>query len=143
MNKKIRLILLATLTFLSFNILSAQKVPDLIMSQFFRIYKKSPQDAVDYAFGTNKWMIERNKDGIENVKTQLTNFLELIGNYCGYERIGEKNIGRNYKQINYMVKYDRQPIQFIFTFYKPKSEWQVQNFKYDDELDGELKEREL
>jgi len=85
-------------------------------------------------------MIERNKDGIDNIKTQLTSFLGLVGEYYGYELITEKSVGKSFKLVSYMVKYDRQPMRFTFVFYKPKDKWQVQNFQYDDNLDVELEE---
>ena len=85
-------------------------------------------------------MLDRNKDGIENVKTQLTSFLGLVGDYYGYEKSTDKSVGESYKLISYMIKYDRQPVRFTFVFYKPKDKWQVQNFQYDDNLDEELEE---
>jgi hypothetical protein len=140
MNKKIKLLTLLILTVVSTNILKAQSTTEEITSEFFKTYEKSPQKAVDYVFGTNKWMIDRNKDGIENVKSQLTNFLELVGDYYGYEKITEKSVGKSFKLISYMIKYDRQPMRFTFVFYKPKDKWQVQNFQFDDNLDDELEE---
>ena len=71
---------------LSTNILKAQTTTEEITTEFFKTYEKSPQKAVDYVFGTNKWMMDRNKDGIENVKTHLTSFLGLVGDYYGYEK---------------------------------------------------------
>jgi len=140
MNKKIKLLTLLILTVISTNILKAQSTTEEITSEFFKTYDKSPQKAVDYVFGTNKWMIDRNKDGIENVKSQLTNFLGLVGDYYGYEKITEKSVGKSFKLISYMIKYDRQPMRFTFVFYKPKDKWQVQNFQFDDNLDDELEE---
>lgn len=140
MNKRIKLITLTAIVFLSTNILKAQTSTEEIITEFFKTYEKSPLKAVDYVFGTNKWMVDRNKDGVENVKTQLTSFLGLVGDYYGYEKIIEKSVGESYKLISYMVKYDRQPVRFTFVFYKPKDKWQVQNFQYDDNLDDELEE---
>ena len=140
MNKKIKLLTLLFVTVLSTNILKAQTTTEEITTEFFKTYEKSPQKAVDYVFGTNKWMMDRNKDGIENVKTQLTSFLGLVGDYYGYEKITEKSVGESYKLLSYMIKYDRQPVRFTFVFYKPKDKWQVQNFQYDDNLDDELEE---
>lgn len=140
MNIKMKLPTLLILTVLSINMLKAQSTPEEITAQFFKIYEESPQKAVDYIFGTNKWMTDRNKDGIENVKTQLTSLLGLVGDYYSYEKITEKSIGESYQLVSYMIKYDRQPLRFSFVFYKPKDKWQVQNFKYDDNLGDELKE---
>ena len=140
MNRKIKLLTLLIVIVLSTNILKAQTTTEEITTEFFKTYEKSPQKAIDYVFGTNKWMMDRNKDGIENVKTQLTSFLGLVGDYYGYEKITEKSVGESYKLVSYMIKYDRQPVRFTFVFYKPKDKWQVQNFKYDDNLDDELEE---
>lgn len=139
MNRKIKILTLLIVSVLSTNILKAQTNTNEITAQFFKTYENSPQEAVDYIFGTNKWM-DRNKDAIQNVKTQLSSFLGLVGDYYGYEKITEKSIGDSYKLVSYMVKYDRQPIRFTFVFYKPKEKWQVQNFQFDDSLDEELEE---
>lgn len=140
MNGKIKFLTILILAILTTNILKAQSTTEEITMEFFKTYEKLPQKAVDYVFGTNKWMIDRNKDGIENVKSQLTNFLGLVGDYYGYEKITEKSVGQSFKLVSYMIKYDRQPIRFTFVFYKPKDKWQVQNFKFDDSLDDELEE---
>ena len=140
MYRKIKFLTLLIVAVLSTNISKAQSTTEEITARFFETYEKSPQKAVDYAFGTNKWMMDRNKDGIENVKTQLTSFLGLVGDYYGYEKITEKSVGESYRLVSYMLKYDRQPVRFTFIFYKPKDKWQVQNFQYDDSLDDELEE---
>lgn len=140
MNRKINLITLIILVLLTANILKAQTTTEEITNEFFETFEKSPLKAVDYIFGTNKWMVERNKDGIENVKTQLTSFLGLVGDCYGYEKITEKSVGESFKLVSYIIKYDRQPIRFTFIFYKPKDTWKVQNFKFDDNLDDELEE---
>jgi hypothetical protein len=140
MNRKIKLLTFLIVIILSTNILKAQSTTEEITTEFFKTYEKSPQKAVDYVFGTNKWMIDRNKDGIENVKSQLTNFLGLVGEYYGFEKITEKSVGKSFKLVSYMIKYDRQPMRFTFVFYRPNDKWQVQNFKFDDSLDDELEE---
>lgn len=140
MDRRIKLLTLLIVVVLSANILKAQSTTEEIITEFFESYETSPQKAIDYVFGTNKWMIDRNKDGIENVKSQLTNFLGLVGEYYGYEKITEKSVGESFKLVSYMIKYDRQPMRFTFVFYKPNDKWQVQNFKFDDSLDDELEE---
>ncbi|WP_373493617.1 hypothetical protein [Aquiflexum sp.] len=140
MNRYTQRITLSFLVLFSTNELKAQSTVKEITDEFFITYEESPQNAVDFIFSTNKWMMERNKDGIENVKTQLQSFLGLVGDYYGYEKITEKSIGESFKLISYMMRYDRQPVRFTLVFYKPKDKWQVQNFKYDDNLDAELEE---
>ena len=138
--QKIKTLTLIIVVAFSINNLNAQNSTEEITNEFFKTYEKSPLNAVDDVFATNKWMMERNKDGIENIKTQLTSFLGLVGEYYGYEKITEKSVGKSFKLVSYMIKYDRQPMRFTFVFYKPKDKWQVQNFQYDDNLDDELEE---
>lgn len=90
---------------------------------------------IDFIFETNKWMIENNSDGISNVKTQLSNVLNQIGSYQGFDQLTISTLGDNYKVINYMVRYERQPLRFIFIFYKPKNTWQIQNFQFNDSFE--------
>ena len=117
----------------------AQPTPETIIEQFFKTYNQSPTQAIDYVFSTNEWM-DQNQDAVENVKTQLSGTLKLIGPYYGQEKISERQAGENYKQYTYMVKYDRQPLRFTFIFYRPTQDrWQVQNFRFDDGFDEELK----
>ena len=140
MNRKIKLLTLLIVTVLSTNILTAQTTTEEITTEFFKTYEKSPQKALNYVFESNKWMMDRNKDGIENVKAQYSSFLGIVGDYYGYEKITEKSVGESFKLVSYMMKYDRQPVRFTFVFYKPKDKWQVLNFQFDDDLDSELEE---
>lgn len=140
MNKKIKLFSLTFTLLFSLNFIKAQSSIEEITSHFFKTYEAEPQKAIDYIFGTNSWMVERNKDGIDNVKSQLRNLLGLVGKYYGHEKITEKSIGESYKLISYLVKYDRQPVRFTFVFYKPNKKWQAQSFQFDDNLDDEIEE---
>jgi hypothetical protein len=36
------------------------------------------------------------------------------------------------------VKYDKQPVRFIFIFYKPKTTWNIYTFQFNTNLDEEL-----
>lgn len=94
----------------------------------------SPDKGIDYIFNSNKWIADENEKAIDHVKTELNKLVELVGEYYGYEEISTKNVGESYKIISYLIKYDRQPLRFIIEFYKANDQWQVQNFKYDDQI---------
>ena len=117
----------------------AQETDQEIVNQFFERYKEKPLEAVDYIFGTNEWM-KRSADQIDNVKNQLDKILPLMGTYYGYELITKKNTGKNLILHSYLVKYDRQPLRFIFIFYRRKETWKILNFSFNDSLDDELEE---
>ncbi|MEM6379441.1 MAG: hypothetical protein AAF705_14630, partial [Bacteroidota bacterium] len=69
MTEKIKSLVLILLFISSTSIMHAQNSPKEITDEFFKLYEQSPLKAVDFIFGTNRWMMERNKDGVENVKT--------------------------------------------------------------------------
>jgi hypothetical protein len=117
----------------------AQNDPQKIIDEFFSLYKKNPNGAVDYIFSTNKWMND-SKDQIENVKFKLNGTLKLLGDYAGYNLITKKVVGDQLILYTYIIKYDRQPLRFSLLFYKPSNEWRLHNFSYDDSLDEELTE---
>ncbi|MBB6681202.1 hypothetical protein H4O20_07070 [Aequorivita sp. 609] len=135
MKKTILLLSLLLLT----SIMFAQNSTDELTSNFFEKYKSNTDEAFDYIFGTNKWMGE-NKDGTEKVKFQLREYANLMGEYIGFEKLTEKSLGESLKVSVYLVKYDRQPLRFIFKYYKGKKDWMLYNLKFDEDIDDELEE---
>lgn len=130
---------LISLMFYSF-VSSAQDDPQKIIDKFFSLYTtKNANEAIDYIFSTNKWMND-SKDQIENVKFRLNGTLKLIGDYTGHSLITKKTVGEHLTLYTFMIRYDRQPLRFTMLFYKPKNEWRLQNFSYDDNIDEELEE---
>ncbi len=112
--------------------------PEQIVEVFFNQYDSEGIDsALEYIFSTNKW-IAGNKEGLNNLKSPLKDLVSQVGEYRGKELIAKKSIGENYILWSYMIKYDRQPVRFQFIFYKPSDKWQLQDFRYDDDLDTEL-----
>ncbi|GLB47811.1 hypothetical protein [Neptunitalea lumnitzerae] len=132
--KKILLILcLLSTAYIS----TAQTSPEELTKVFFEKYKKSPSEALDYLFGTNPYMT-KNKDAVTNLKEQLQQSIPLFGKYVGYEKLKEKNIGTFFKTYTYAAKYQRQPLRFIFQYYKAENKWVLFNFKFDDQITKEL-----
>lgn len=111
----------------------AQNTAESLTLQFFETYKEDPMKALDELFATNIWM-SKNQDGIDNLKFKLKENAALIGNYIGYEEIEKTTVGNSLKTIFFIVKYERQPLRFVFRYYKPKDKWQIQNFYFDEEL---------
>jgi hypothetical protein len=134
-------LILIGLLFYSLNSLAqVQAEPQKIIDEFFKLYKEKNSDAaLDYVFGTNKWMNE-SKDQIDNVKFKLNSTLKQLGEYQGYDLITKKVVGEHLSLFTYMVRYDRQPLRFSLLFYKPNTQWRLHNFSYDDNIDEELGE---
>ncbi len=133
MKKTILLLSLTLLTIMSYG----QNSTDDLTSKFIKMYEKDTDSAFDYIFGTNKWMGE-NRVGTEKVKLQLREYANLMGEYIGFEKLAEKSLGKSLKVSVYIVKYKRQPLRFIFKYYKAKNNWVLFNLKFDDSIDDDL-----
>lgn len=136
---KSKITLLAFLLWMPFIHLANAQSTDEIMTEFFNRYQKSPNEGLDYGFSTNTWIGETNQAGISNVKLQINNAVSIMGEYFGYEKYAELMIGKSLKQVKYMVKYDRQPLRFIFVFYKSSDHWKLLNFNFDDKISEDFK----
>lgn len=118
----------------------AQSEPQRIIDEFFYRYKyKSPDEAVDYLFGTNKYMA-KSTEQVDNVKYKLNSAITLMGKYYGYDPLRKKTAGENLVIYTFLVRYDRQPIRFNFTFYKANDQWVIFHYSFDDSIAEELKE---
>ena len=133
-----KIILLLSLTLLTATAFGQNSTEELT-SKFFKMYESNTDEAFDFIFKTNKWMGE-NKDGTEKVKFQLREYANLMGEYLGFEKLTEKSLGESLKVSVYLVKYDRQPLRFIFKYYKGKEKWMLYNIKFDENIDDELDE---
>lgn len=133
MKNKLLVLIFCVIALSVSNTVNAQNLPEDQINRFFVSYKNSPEKALDELFATNKWLTE-NQGDLNNVKVQLNNTLLLIGNYHGYEKISEIAKGESLIQLTYFGKYERQPLRFIFLFYKPNKEWRIQNFLFDDKI---------
>jgi hypothetical protein len=138
MMKKILFALCPVLFFICTSVAHAQEqTPAEISKKFFELYSAKPMDAIDYIFSGMK-PNKQLSDDITAIKKNLKVTIDLDGQYYGYELINEKNIGSNLKLISYMLKYDKQPVRFIFIYYKPNDKWKIYTFQFNTNLDEEL-----
>lgn len=133
-------VILLALLFYSFNGFT-QTDPQKVIDEFFKLYKEKSSDAaLDYLFGTNKWIGESNEQ-IENVKFKINStVVKAMGEYFGYDLITKKTVGDKLTYYTYLLRYDRQPIRFNFLFYSPNGLWRLQNFSFDDSIKDDLVE---
>ena len=117
-----------------------QTNPEALINTFFKEYSNSPSKAVEDIYATNPWT-SRIKDGIESIKNEVNKYtIDYVGKYYGYELITKKQFSESLILYSYMVKYDRQPMRFIFKLYKPNDKWTLYSFAIDSELDVELEQ---
>ena len=109
-----------------------------IINDFFQVYENEGVEiAIDNLFSKSKWLTQ-NQEQINTLKQDLTNIEKQLGEYHGYESIAKKTLNNNLELHTILVKYDRQPIRFVFILYNPDGNWRVQNFHYDSKLIDEL-----
>jgi len=114
-----------------------EQTPADISKKFFDLYATKPMDAIDQLFTD----VKKNKqvnDDITAIKKNLKVTIDQDGEYYGYEPITEKSVGNTVKLLSYIVKYDKQPVRFVFVFYKPKDAWKIYTFQFNTNLDDEL-----
>ncbi len=119
----------------------AQATTKEITDNFFLLFQKTPDKAIEYAFSTNKWM-EQKPEVVTQVKTQLKGLTDMLGDCYGYDLISDNSITENLREIKYLIRYDREPLRFTFLLYKPKDKWEVLNFSFNENMDKEIEEAE-
>ena len=132
-------IILLTILTLNITLSYSQNSTEQLSEKFFEEYSQDTNQALDNLFSTNKWMNE-DQNGINKVKFQIREYSNLVGNYLGYDKIGEKSLSESLKIVVYLVKYERQPFRFIFKYYKPKNDWMIYNFSFDENIDDDLEQ---
>ncbi|MEO6851354.1 MAG: hypothetical protein ABI203_01545 [Mucilaginibacter sp.] len=131
------LLLLASVCVAQSTAAQPQGTPADISKKFFEIYSTKPMDAIDFIFSGEKNSKDL-KESITSIKKNLNATINIDGGYNGYELITEKNVGSTLKLMSYMAKYDKQPVRFVFIYYKPKDVWKVYTFEFNTNMDDEL-----
>ena len=132
-------ILLLGLFVLSANLVFSQDSEQVIIDEFFEIFAKNSEKAINFIYNTNDW-IDADGDAVTKLKIQLKQYEELIGEYYGEEFLYKGNLGESFTTYVYLVKYERQPVRFTFEFYRPKDVWMVYSFKFDDNFDEDFED---
>jgi hypothetical protein len=135
-----RAIILTMLLTLATSLAISQDTPEQIIEKFFQDYQiEKPENALDMLYATMPW-VERIQDDLDKIKLQFAGLQTLVGEYYGYGLITKKELANSFAIYSYLVKFDRQPVRFLFEFYKPKEKWGLYSFSYDDNIDDELAE---
>ena len=134
--KKIFIILIVLISKTSYS----QDLPDEMIKSFFTEYSKNPAKAVEKIYQTSTWT-SRLKDGIEDMKNEVGKYtVDYMGEYYGNELITKKQLSNTFVLYSYLLKYDRQPIRFIFKLYKPNDKWVLFSLKIDGVIDEEIEQ---
>lgn len=99
---------------------------------FFNLYdKEGVKGSLNYAYSTNRWILNDHPTETMDVITKLEDFTNNLGKYSGYKLLKEQVINDHYLARSYMILYERQPVRFTFVLYRSEKTWQLQSFQYD------------
>lgn len=105
-----------------------------IANHFFEIMQEQGGDeALAYIFSTNPYS-KRMSDQLSMGSNQLSSAENMMGDYLGYELLVETKVADRLVNQYYMVLYERQPLRFELTFYRPADEWVFQNFAFNADI---------
>lgn len=101
---------------------------------FEKLKSNGEENALTYLFAKNPSL-----DAIP-LRSKLDTVSAVFGKYMGVEKITEKGIANGLILTSFLVKYERQPVRFTITYYKPKAEWLLYKFQIDENALNELED---
>lgn len=110
----------------------------MVKAFFQKIQEGKHEEAVRDFFSTNPWMA-RVPDVVNRASSQFVALQGNLGEYHGHQLLVEKVVAGRFLHASYFAFYDRQPLRFIFEFYKPQDTWLPYTFVFDDAFSQELK----
>ncbi len=111
-------------------------VPDYTvqLDEFFATIQEGKYaEALGALYGRNPWH-QAMTDQLNALKGQFSTLPDLVGELRGSDLIVERRLGGMFVYRWYLVAYDRQPVSFHFTFYKPGDSWFIYSFEYQDDI---------
>ena len=73
----------------------------------------------------------------EQTATQLGGLQDRFGDILAVSEVGSERVGELVIRFTYVIKYERHIVRWLFVFYKPRTKWILNSFKWDDSI-GEL-----
>lgn len=121
--------------------LLANEATDKTVQTFFtQLSQKNPDEAAKTLVGTRDvGRFEDLTDQLKKLKSSLTGLSTKVGPYAGNEQIAEKAIGSRFVHVQYLAYFEREPVHFIFSFYRYKKEWQVFDFSFNYKFSEQVK----
>ncbi|HDM8173119.1 TPA: hypothetical protein P0E27_000297 [Vibrio harveyi] len=128
-----RKLVISSLIVISFLLTSSAqaKTPEELTSDFFKILPENPKNAVDRIITSNLF-IKQEVSQVNSLKTLISNYPNLKGDYKFNEKICRYKIGENLESITYLVGYEQSPMLFDFFFYRVNGNWKIINMNTDN-----------
>lgn len=107
---------------------------------FARLAAGETGEAIDDLYAGHPQMAELG-DQVGQLREQFAGLSTRVGAYLGSERLAEERISERFVYLWYLSYFENQPLQFHFSFYRPKDRWTVFQLAYDEALTTLAKER--
>lgn len=140
MTYRVRMFLLLCACFFPLSVVAGDDPTSAAEAFIALVQANNVSEAVDQLYGSNPWL-GKSSDAVTNVKNQLASAPKLVGALKNHEKLQEISVGSRFKYISYLAAYERQPVRFVFEFYKPQDKWMIFSFSFDDKLDDNIEER--
>lgn len=97
-------------------------------------------EAAEGIYASNEW-IKMNTDQVAKLKSGLQDLPASLGDFLGYERVTEEQLGKRFVHLDYAVYFERRPIRIFFEFYRSKAGWVTQAVGLADDIPDWSKQR--
>jgi hypothetical protein len=114
---------------------------DELVERFFATLAEEggAEKALDDLYATTPYA-ESLQEALTGMKEQFGKFPTVMGALHGHERVTAKEITDRFAHVWELAYFDRQPLSFYFTFYRPKDRWQIYSMDYSGDLPALVKE---
>ncbi len=70
----------------------------------------------------------------EKTANQLPGLQNRFGDILAVSEVGSERVGELVIRFTYVIKYERHVVRWLFVFYKPRTKWILNSFKWDDSI---------
>ncbi len=117
---------------------SMAQTNESLADSFFKDFKEKKYDiAIKNLFKTNKFL---EKSDFSKIVAKFKAYDDILGKYKGKEIIKSKKVGKSVITNIYMLRYERQPVRLLLTFYKSENKWMIFNLNIADKLIEEVED---
>lgn len=96
--------------------------------------------SLDTLYVSNPW-IAKNEEAIQKLKTSFVSLPSVVGPFYEAEYIRSEVAGGHFIVLYYLAIFDRQPLVFQYSFYRPKDNWLIYSFSFNADLDSVIQKK--
>lgn len=71
---------------------------------------------------------------VESAKEKWPSVQARFGKSIGYEFVCEQSAGESIYRIVEIVKFEKHAVRFTFLYYRPKNDWLLNTYHFDDQI---------